>query len=236
MAYRRYRYGVDSKIGAVKMADEAYARFLQIVCIGVHNLGQDLKIYVRAPANLDEMKAVFHGKHAIGEMSFSPAIIALGSHPNRKDQNVPTDLEEHMGYNDEADEDVSNEAMQFIPMTESRCPPRSAHNSSQKHRSEDAQVQNALNVLRIREKARAEPKPSICQQVLTNLREHPGGCSKGTNRDSNGMGWGRGAYYPSLSPLSSPPPPPVPALFPVTGKKFIPVPISRGDSIPDGYS
>ncbi|KAJ8422707.1 hypothetical protein Cgig2_002691 [Carnegiea gigantea] len=134
----------------------------------------------RAPVNLDKMKAVFLSTHATSEMSFQPVMVASRSKPNRKDQNVLSDLKEHMGDGDEANEDVFNEAVQLIPAAESHSLSRSAHTRSRKHRSEggsskrDAQIQHALVVLRMREEARAQPQPSIYQEVLTKLREHPG--------------------------------------------------------------
>ena len=65
------------------------------------------------------MKVVFLSRHATSEMSFQPMMVASRSNPNRKDQNVLSDLKEHMGDGDEANEDVSNEAAQLIPVAES---------------------------------------------------------------------------------------------------------------------
>lgn len=43
----------------------------------------------------------------------------------------------------------------------------------------DVQIQNALDVLRLREEARLQPKPSTYQQVPTKLRQHPGVTTRG---------------------------------------------------------
>lgn len=148
----------------------------------------------RVLANFAKMEAVFHGRHATGEMGFSPMMVASASQVNRKNKNVASDLEEHMGDSDEANEEVPNEEVQFIGAAESRSSPRSVHTISRKRRSEcktlgdsrrqmrelldllerDAQVQ-----IRMREEARAQPQPSTYQQVLTKLREHPGVAARG---------------------------------------------------------
>ncbi|KAJ8446922.1 hypothetical protein Cgig2_013223 [Carnegiea gigantea] len=118
-------------------------------------------------ANLDKMKAVVCGRHATSELSFSLVIGASGSQPNRMEQNVSLDLEDRMGNSAEANEDDFINYIQLIGAEESRSPPR------------NAQIQHALAVLRIREEARALPQPSIYQQVLTKLRQHPGVGTRG---------------------------------------------------------
>ena len=76
---------------------------------------------------------------------------------------MASDLQEHMGDSDEANEDVPNEEVQFIGATKSRSSPGSVHTSSRKHRSlgdsrqqkrelldlleRDAQIHNVLAVL-----------------------------------------------------------------------------------------
>lgn len=69
-------------------------------------------------------------------MSFSPLMVASGSQPNRKNKNKASYLEEHIGDSDEANEDISNEEVQFIGAVESQSLPRSVHTSTRKHRSE----------------------------------------------------------------------------------------------------
>lgn len=141
------------------------------------------------------MEAVFHGRHATGEMGFSPMMVASASQVNRKNKNVASDLEEHMGDSDEANEDVPNEEVQFIGAAESRSSPRSVHTISRKRRSEGGtssdsrrQMRELLDLLerdaqvqiRMKKEARAElTQPSTYQQVLTKLREHPGVAARG---------------------------------------------------------
>ena len=116
---------------------------------------------------------------------------------NEKEQSM--DLQEHMGDSDEADEDDSNEQAQLSAGEESQSPPRSVHTNAQKRRTKgessgdrrwlrqefaklsmrDAQIQNALNVLYLKEEARVQPQPSTYQQVLTKLMQHPGVATMG---------------------------------------------------------
>ncbi|KAJ8438216.1 hypothetical protein Cgig2_011578 [Carnegiea gigantea] len=89
----------------------------------------------RVPINLNKMKVMVHDRHAIGDLSFFPAMGASGSQRNRIEHNVPMDFEEHMGDSDEASEDDSNDQVQLTAGKESRSPPRSVHTNAQKRRS-----------------------------------------------------------------------------------------------------
>ncbi|KAJ8437317.1 hypothetical protein Cgig2_015048 [Carnegiea gigantea] len=137
------------------------------------------------------MKVVFHSRHAIGKMSFSLVMVALGSHLIRNDQNVPSDLEEHIGDGDEVIR-MFPMALLFIPSVESRSHPRSVHANFERIEVKvEIQVttvakgkitslgRNALIVLHMRGEARAQPQPSIYHQVLTKLRNILD-CNKGT--------------------------------------------------------
>ncbi|KAJ8431350.1 hypothetical protein Cgig2_002073 [Carnegiea gigantea] len=94
---------------------------------------------------------------------------------------------------DEANRDDSIDQVQLTAGKESRSPSRSVHTNTRKRRIEggsssdrrrlrqefvdlsvrDAQIQNALNVLRLRNEARVQAQTSTYQQVLTKLRQHP---------------------------------------------------------------
>ena len=147
----------------------------------------------RAPPNLDKIKAVVHGRHATGDLSFSPAMGASGSQPRPVPQNSAVDLEEHVGDSDEAEDDELNEQREVSAGAESRSPPRTTQTNFRKRRSEggssgdrrrlreelDSEVHNALALMRVRVEARLHPPPSIYETVLTKLRDHPGVAAKG---------------------------------------------------------
>jgi len=60
------------------------------------------------------MKAVFHSRHAIGEMSFSQGWLLREAKWIEKNKIVASDLEEHISDSDEANKDVFIEDVQFI--------------------------------------------------------------------------------------------------------------------------
>ena len=73
---------------------------------------------------------VFHSTHATSEMNFSLAMVALGSHRIRNGQNVPSELEEHIGDSDKVIRMFPMRLL-FIPSAEGRCHPRSVYASSE---------------------------------------------------------------------------------------------------------
>jgi len=147
----------------------------------------------RVPPNLDKIKAVVHGRHATGGLSFSPAMGASGSRWRPPQQNLAVDLEEHVGDSDEAEDDECNEQKEVSAGAESRSPPRSIQTNARKRRSEggssgdrrrmrqelDAEVHNPLALMRLKAESRLNPPPSTYEKVLTKLREHPGVAAKG---------------------------------------------------------
>lgn len=90
----------------------------------------------RVPPNLDKIKAMVHGRHATGDLSFSPAMGASGSQRRGVQQNLPVDLQEHMGDRDQVDEYDYNEQTQLSDGEKSQSPPRSIHTNTRKCRSE----------------------------------------------------------------------------------------------------
>ncbi|KAJ8419782.1 hypothetical protein Cgig2_006923 [Carnegiea gigantea] len=132
----------------------------------------------RAPPNLDKIKAAVHGKHANGDLSFSPAMGASGSQRRPVQQNLVVDLEEHVGDSDETDDDEYNE------QTETNALKRRSEGGSSGDRRRlrqelDAKVHNALELMRLKAESRLNPPPSIYEKVLTKLRQHPGVATKG---------------------------------------------------------
>ena len=155
----------------------------------------------RVPPNLDKIKAVVYGRHATGDLSFSPAMGASGSRRRPVQQNLAVDLEEHVGDSDEAEDDEYNEQTEVSAGAESRSPPRTIQTNTRKRRSEggssgdrrpmshelDAKVHNALALMRLKVESTLNPPPSTYDKVLTKLREHPGVVAKGPDLIFNVM-------------------------------------------------
>ncbi|KAJ8432992.1 hypothetical protein Cgig2_029442 [Carnegiea gigantea] len=168
--------GVNPIIGVVTVTDYTWEKFLK-----------------RVPPNLDKIKAVVHGRHATSDLSFSPVMGASGSRHRPVQQNLAVDLEEHVGDSDEAKDDEYNEQTEVSAGAESRSPPRTIQTNARKRRSEggssgdrrrmrqelDAEVHNALALMRLKAESRLNPPPSTYEKVLTKLREHPGVAAKG---------------------------------------------------------
>lgn len=62
---------------------------------------------------MDEIKAMVHGRHATGDLSFSLTMGASSNQRHEIQHNAPVDLQEHMSDSDEADEDDCNEQAQL---------------------------------------------------------------------------------------------------------------------------
>lgn len=161
-------------------------------CAEMGGGGRFRSFHDRVPPNLDKIKAVAHGRHATGDLSFSLAMGASGSERCRVQQDLAVDLEEHVGDSDEAEDDEHNEQTEVSTGAESRSPPKTTQTNSRKRRSEgssgdrrrlreelDSEVHNALALMRLSAEARLNPPPSIYEKVLTKLREHPGVAAKG---------------------------------------------------------
>ena len=147
----------------------------------------------RVPLNLDKIKAVVHGRHATGNLSFSPAMDASSSQWCPVQQNLAVGLEEHAGNSDEADDDEYNEQTEVSAGAESRSPPRTTQTNARKRRSEggslgdrrqlrqelDAQVHNALELMHLKAEPGLNPRPSTYEKVLAKLMQHPGVAAKG---------------------------------------------------------
>ncbi|KAJ8421846.1 hypothetical protein Cgig2_021711 [Carnegiea gigantea] len=130
---------------------------------------------------LGEVKSIFYDKHATGEMSFLPGMVASLSNHNQKSKGKAIDMEEHVGDSDEANEDGSDVEIKCLGVEESRSPPKSVHisrgNSSDRKRQElldwssrDEEVQQALAILCMRDESRQQP--SLIKQVQAQLKEH----------------------------------------------------------------
>ncbi|KAJ8432108.1 hypothetical protein Cgig2_010232 [Carnegiea gigantea] len=136
----------------------------------VHRGGGRFKsFYERVPANLDKIKAVVHSRHAIGELSFSLVMGASGGQLNKVEQKVALDFEEHMGNGVKPirmlplSRKVNHLLEVFIPTLES-IQVKVEVQVIEGGKERDAQIQNALAVLHMRDEARAQPQPSIYQQ------------------------------------------------------------------------
>ncbi|KAJ8429840.1 hypothetical protein Cgig2_001127 [Carnegiea gigantea] len=132
----------------------------------------------RVLANLEKMKAVVHGRHAIGELRFSPAMGASVANQIEWSKmchwiwkNTWATVMKVMRmisstkYNRLVRRKVDHLLEVFTPTLESV--------------QVKVEVLNALAVLRTREETRAQPRSSIYQQVLMKLRQHPGVATSG---------------------------------------------------------
>ncbi|KAJ8434569.1 LOW QUALITY PROTEIN: hypothetical protein Cgig2_014400 [Carnegiea gigantea] len=174
--------GVNPVTGAVKVTDFTWEKFLKFPC--------------ESAPNLDKIKAVVHGRHATGYLSFS---LVMGAFVNGV---------EYSRICQWICKSICVIVIRRIRMAttsilsageESRSSLRTIHTNARKHRTEggssgegrqlrqelgessvlDAQVQNALEVLSLKEESRLHPPPSTYQQVLTKLRQHPGVAARG---------------------------------------------------------
>ncbi|KAJ8444294.1 hypothetical protein Cgig2_029707 [Carnegiea gigantea] len=153
--------GVNPVTGAVTVTDYTWEKFLK-----------------RVTQNLDKIKAVVHGRHATGDLSFSPVMRASSSQRRLVQQNLAVDLEEHVGDSDEAEDDEYNE------QTETNARKRRSEGGSsgdrKRQRQElDAEVHNALALMCLKAESRLNSPPSTYEEVLTKLREYPGVAAKG---------------------------------------------------------
>ena len=145
----------------------------------------------RVPPNVEKLKIAFYGRHATGEMSFAPGMVASHSNVNERMKGMEVDAREHVGDTDDGDGGGAPDDVEFIPPAESRSPLKTmscgmkrksggAMSSEGKRQAcggcsvMDEEVSNALNILRMREEARQGP--SLSQQVSARLRIHPDIC------------------------------------------------------------
>jgi len=113
----------------------------------------------------------FHGRHATGEMSFSPGMVASHSNVNERMKGLVVDTQEHVGDSDDGDSGGTPDDVDLIQPAESRSPPKTM-SCSRKRKSGggmssgskrqagggisgmEEEVSNALHILRMREEAR----------------------------------------------------------------------------------
>ncbi|KAJ8432029.1 hypothetical protein Cgig2_026732 [Carnegiea gigantea] len=123
----------------------------------------------------NKIKAVLHGRHVTGNLSFSQAMDAFGSKRRPVQQNLAVDSEERMGDSDEADDDEYNEQTEVSAGAESG----SSGDKRRLKQELDAKVHNALELMCLKAESRLNPPPSTYEKVLTKLRQHPGVAAKG---------------------------------------------------------
>jgi len=86
-----------------------------------------------------------------------------------------TDMDEHVGHSDEANEGGFDTDIELLGAKESRSPPKSVH-SSRRRKSEggtstDGKRKELLAILRMREEAKQQL--FLIKQVQAQLKEHP---------------------------------------------------------------
>jgi len=130
----------------------------------------------------------FHGRHATGEMSFSPGMVASRSNVNARMKGLAVDTQEHVGDSDDGDSGGTPTDVDLIEPAESRSPPKTMScgrkrksgggmSSGSKRQAGggvsgmEEEVSNALHILRMREETRRNP--TLSQQVSARLRNHP---------------------------------------------------------------